>query len=96
MLETHHDADSDATVAESAPAGHKESRPHVSRKRTDISLEDQAVRLSNAKLLLVFAGLSSCIMFAFADQVMVATAEPVIGKDLNAGASISWVGTSYL
>ena len=100
----------------------QEVRPPNSRTKTEISLQDQSVRMSDAKLLVVsvvalcmpdelwadllflnawsalnsFLGLSLTIFTAFMDQVMVATAEPIIGSALNAGASISWVGTSYL
>ncbi|KAK9899515.1 MFS general substrate transporter [Cystobasidium minutum MCA 4210] len=66
------------------------------RAKRIISFDDQTSRLSRSKLVVVFLGLSFTIFLSLADQVTVATAAPVIGKALEAGESIAWVGTSYL
>lgn len=78
-------------------AGEK-PKPALPAFKRMISIEDQdsSGNLSHTKMLIVFGSLSLTIFLSFADQVSVATATPIIAADLDAGESISWVGTSYL
>ncbi|KAL1409048.1 hypothetical protein Q8F55_005872 [Vanrija albida] len=62
----------------------------------EIQLEDQATRLPLRRLLVIYAGICSAMFISFMDQSAVATAAPVIGSDLRASKTISWVGTSYM
>lgn len=59
-------------------------------------LHDQSSRLPTAKLLVIFLGLQLALFLSFLDSTSVSTAAPIIGRDLNASDSISWVGTSFL
>jgi EmrB/QacA subfamily drug resistance transporter len=44
----------------------------------------------------VFLALNLSLFLSFLDSSSVSTAQPSIARDLNAGSSITWVGTSYL
>lgn len=59
-------------------------------------LQDQSKRLQGTQLLLVFVGLQLALFLSFLDSTSVSTAAPIIGQDLNASSSITWVGTSFL
>ncbi|KAK4705325.1 hypothetical protein P7C70_g880, partial [Phenoliferia sp. Uapishka_3] len=65
-------------------------------KSDAIVLQDQTNRLHGSKLLVVFFGLQLALFLSFLDSTSVSTAIPDIGRDLNASASITWVGTSFL
>ncbi|KAM0746561.1 MFS general substrate transporter [Meredithblackwellia eburnea MCA 4105] len=64
--------------------------------KVDIVLQDQSSRLAGSKLLVVFFGLQIALFLSFLDSTSVSTALPIIGRDLNASESITWVGTSFL
>lgn len=59
-------------------------------------LQDQSKRLQGTQLLLVFVGLQLALFLSFLDSTSVSTAAPIIGQDLGASSSITWVGTSFL
>ncbi|KAB8231128.1 major facilitator superfamily domain-containing protein [Aspergillus alliaceus] len=52
--------------------------------------------LSRKKLLVVFPSLAFSMFLAFLDQTAISTSLPAIAAGLEAGASISWVGASFL
>lgn len=52
--------------------------------------------LPAGKLIVVFCGLSFCLLISFIDQNSIGIALPTIGVDLNAANTISWAGTSSL
>ncbi|OKL55999.1 hypothetical protein UA08_08789 [Talaromyces atroroseus] len=61
------------------------------------TFEDQQDHvLPHRKLMVVFPSIAMAEMIAFLDQTMVSTALPAISSDLNLGASMSWVATSFL
>ncbi|KAL8287175.1 hypothetical protein RQP46_003627 [Phenoliferia psychrophenolica] len=60
------------------------------------ALQDQSTRLEGSKLFVVFFGLQLALFLSFLDSTSVSTAIPIIGRDLNASDSITWVGTSFL
>ena len=60
------------------------------------TLQDQTSRLSKSKLMLVFFGLQIALFLSFIDSTSVSTAAPIIGQDLSASSSISWLGTAFL
>lgn len=59
-------------------------------------LQNQSVRLSRQRLLLVFLGLQLALFLSFVDSTSVSTALPTIGRDLSASDSITWAGTAFL
>lgn len=61
-----------------------------------VELQDQSKRLQGTQLLLVFIGLQLALFLSFLDSTSVSTAAPIIGQDLGASSSITWVGTSFL
>lgn len=60
-------------------------------------LQDQsATETSTFTKSVIFAGLGLGLFLSFVDSTSVATAAPRIAKDLDAGETIGWMGTSYL
>ncbi|KAI5479963.1 MFS general substrate transporter [Pseudohyphozyma bogoriensis] len=74
----------------SSPAGTDEEKGGTSTEfptlKPAVSLVDQSSRVSQRKMVVIFLGLGFSL----------ATAYTKMGVDLNAGQTISWVGTSYL
>lgn len=64
--------------------------------KAPVVLQDQSTRLAGSKLYVVFLGLQLALFLSFLDSTSVATAIPIIGRDLNASESVTWVGTSFL
>jgi len=60
------------------------------------SLGHQTNVLSSKQLFVAFPALSLALFVSFIDQTSVSTSIPSISSDLNAGASTSWVGSSFL
>lgn len=69
-----------------------ETTPLITRKFRD----EQSNILPRKKLLLVFPALALVHFTSFIDQTAVSTTLPSIASALNAGSTISWVGTSFL
>lgn len=69
-----------------------ETTPLVARGYQD----RQSNVLPHKKLLVVFPALALVHFTSFIDQTSVSTTLPSIASALNAGSSISWVGTSFL
>jgi MFS family permease len=65
-------------------------------KRAEVQVQDQTVRLSQTKLLLLLFGLQVALFCSFIDSTSVSTILPVIADDLGAAASITWAGTAFL
>lgn len=66
-------------------------------KKKRVVLQDQSsTELSTLTKSIIFCGLGLSLFLSFLDSTSVATAAPMIAKELGAGQSISWVGTSYL
>jgi MFS family permease len=60
------------------------------------SLEDQTSRLPFRRLIIAYLCLALIYFISTLDINSVATALPAISRSLNAGSSITWVGTAYL
>lgn len=60
------------------------------------ALHDQTNILPLRKLLVVFATLAVTLLVSFIDQNGISITLPTIAADLDAGATISWAGTSSL
>lgn len=68
-----------------------------SKKKQKVVLQDQSSpELSTLTKVVIFCGLGLSLFLSFLDSTSVATAAPIIAKELDAGETISWVGTSYL
>ncbi|RGP70081.1 hypothetical protein FSPOR_4193 [Fusarium sporotrichioides] len=59
-------------------------------------LQDQSQRLPFVRLLLAYLCLCFCYLISYLDMNSVATSLPTISEALNAGPTVTWVGTSYL
>jgi len=59
-------------------------------------LEDQSQRLPFLRLLLAYLCLCFCYLISYLDMNSVATSLPTISSALDAGPTVTWVGTSYL
>lgn len=64
--------------------------------KAEAELHDQTNLLPRAQLLIVFATMASAFLVAYSDQNGIAVALPSMAKDLNAGNTISWTGTSSM
>ncbi|KAI1757740.1 putative MFS transporter [Xylaria castorea] len=60
------------------------------------SLHDQTNILPRKRLVLLFLSLALPLLIAFIDQNGIGVTLPTIARDLNAGDTISWAGTSSL
>lgn len=69
--------------------------PALSR-RESVQLTDQTNLLPFKKIVVVFLGLSLCVVVSALDSVIVATAIPTISSVFNAGSVVSWVPSAYL
>ncbi|RBR03240.1 uncharacterized protein FIESC28_11794 [Fusarium coffeatum] len=67
-------------------------RPDVEQSE----LEDQSQRLPFLRLLLAYLCLCFCYLISYLDMNSVATSLPTISSALDAGPTVTWVGTSYL
>ena len=59
-------------------------------------LQDQSQRLPFLRLLLAYLFLCFCYLISYLDMNSVATSLPTISSALDAGPTVTWVGTSYL
>lgn len=64
--------------------------------KAEAELYDQTNLLPRAQLLIVFGTMASAFLVAYSDQNGIAVALPSMARDLNAGNTISWTGTSSL
>lgn len=55
--------------------------------------QDQSNVLSSKRIVTIFVGLALTLFISVLDQTSVSTSLPVIGKDLDAVSTISWVQT---
>ncbi|KAI8949479.1 putative MFS transporter [Xylaria longipes] len=60
------------------------------------SLHDQTNILPKKRLILLFLSLAMPLLISFIDQNGIGVTLPTIARDLNAGDTISWAGTSSL
>ncbi|PIL32782.1 MFS general substrate transporter [Ganoderma sinense ZZ0214-1] len=60
-----------------------------------VSLTDQTNLLPRKKVLIIFFGLSLCILVSCLDSTIVATALPTISAAFDAGSVVSWVPSAY-
>lgn len=68
----------------------------IKASKEDAIFQDQSSRLPLLRLLFTFSGLALGYFLSFLDQTSVATVTSSIAAELHAGASISWVGASFL
>ncbi|KAK2810804.1 hypothetical protein FQN50_002627 [Emmonsiellopsis sp. PD_5] len=61
-----------------------------------VDTQDLSNEFPFTRLLIILSALAFTLFVSFIDQTSVSTALPAIAKDLDAFASISWVGTSFL
>jgi MFS family permease len=66
------------------------------QKAAEAAVFDQTNILPKKKLLTVFGALAVSLFICFVDQNGIGVALPTIGRELHAGATISWAGTSAL
>lgn len=59
-------------------------------------LQHQPQHLSQKRLLVIFPALALIHFISFLDQTAISTSLPAIAASLDIGASISWVGASFL
>ncbi|KAJ4022598.1 hypothetical protein NW752_000196 [Fusarium irregulare] len=59
-------------------------------------LQDQSQRLPFLRLLLAYLCLCFCYLISYLDMNSIATSLPTISSALDAGPTVTWVGTSYL
>ncbi|KAM0077517.1 hypothetical protein ACKRZS_010442 [Fusarium odoratissimum] len=62
----------------------------------DPELQDQSQRLPFFRLILAYLCLCFCYFISYLDMNSVATSLPTISEALDAGPTVTWVGTSYL
>ena len=72
-----------------------DSRPGEADKDPN-GLYDQKQRLPFARLLAAYLCLCLCYFISYLDMNSVTTALPTIGNAVDAGPTITWVGTAYL
>lgn len=73
-----------------------EQPPESKQAKAEAELHDQTNLLPRAQLLVVFATMASAFLVAYSDQNGIAVALPSMAKDLDAGNTISWAGTSSM
>lgn len=73
-----------------------EPSPESKQAKAEAELHDQTNLLPRAQLLVVFATMASAFLVAYSDQNGIAVALPSMAKDLHAGNTISWAGTSSM
>lgn len=62
----------------------------------NVELQDQSQRLPFFRLILAYLCLCFCYFISYLDMNSVATSLPTISEALDAGPTVTWVGTSYL
>lgn len=81
----------------SVPADLEKGEQGQARNDSDNkSVGHQTNVLTSRQLFIAFPALSLALFVSFIDQTSVSTSIPSISSDLNAGASTSWVGSSFL
>lgn len=55
--------------------------------------QDQSNVLSSKRTVIIFVGLALTLFISVLDQTSVSTSLPIIGKELDAVSTISWVQT---
>ncbi|PNP80510.1 hypothetical protein FNYG_06109 [Fusarium nygamai] len=70
--------------------------PNTERNSENVELQDQSQRLPFFRLLLAYLCLCFCYFISYLDMNSVATSLPTISEALDAGPTVTWVGTSYL
>ncbi|KAF5237113.1 hypothetical protein FAUST_6253 [Fusarium austroamericanum] len=72
------------------------TQPDIEQDSAEAELEDQSQRLPFFRLLLAYLCLCLCYLISYLDMNSVATSLPTISEALDAGPTVTWVGTSYL
>lgn len=71
--------------------------PDTEKKaRNELELTDQTNLLPFRKVIVIFMGLSLCILISALDSTIVATALPTISAKFHAGSTSAWVPSAYL
>ena len=76
--------------------GQKAADATASSDLNHTQLEDQTQRLPFARLIAAYLCLCLCYFISYLDMNSVTTALQVVSEALDAGPSITWVGTAYL
>ncbi|KAI1053725.1 hypothetical protein LB507_007420 [Fusarium sp. FIESC RH6] len=86
--------ESDSSDEKKAQTEFPNDSPHSYVEQAE--LEDQSQRLPFLRLLLAYLCLCFCYLISYLDMNSVATSLPTISSALDAGPTVTWVGTSYL
>ncbi|KAF5674257.1 alpha-L-rhamnosidase [Fusarium denticulatum] len=70
--------------------------PDTKSHSGNVELQDQSQRLPFFRLILAYLCLCFCYFISYLDMNSVATSLPTISDALDAGPTVTWVGTSYL
>ncbi|KAF4443934.1 DHA14-like major facilitator efflux transporter (MFS transporter) [Fusarium acutatum] len=70
--------------------------PDTERNSENGELQDQSQRLPFFRLILAYLCLCFCYFISYLDMNSVATSLPTISGALDAGPTVTWIGTSYL
>jgi MFS family permease len=70
--------------------------PDIESNSGTIELQDQSQRLPFFRLILAYLCLCFCYFISYLDMNSIATSLPTISEALDAGPTVTWVGTSYL
>ncbi|KAF5535758.1 major facilitator superfamily transporter [Fusarium mexicanum] len=70
--------------------------PDTESNSGNVELQDQSQRLPFFRLILAYLCLCFCYFISYLDMNSVATSLPTISEALDAGPTVTWVGTSYL
>ncbi|RKL48643.1 hypothetical protein BFJ72_g1542 [Fusarium proliferatum] len=86
-----------ATTAEAiAGSLNQPGGPDTESNSGNVELQDQSQRLPFFRLILAYLCLCFCYFISYLDMNSVATSLPTISEALDAGPTVTWVGTSYL
>ncbi|KAF5609437.1 major facilitator superfamily transporter [Fusarium subglutinans] len=86
-----------STIADSVPGTlDQPGGPDTESNSGDGELQDQSRRLPFFRLILAYLCLCFCYFISYLDMNSVATSLPTISEALDAGPTVTWVGTSYL
>ncbi|RGP79316.1 hypothetical protein FLONG3_2545 [Fusarium longipes] len=82
--------------ARNAESSKQTTESDIRQDTGQAELQDQAQRLPFLRLLLAYFCLCFCYLISYLDMNSVATSLPTISEALDAGPTVTWVGTSYL
>ncbi|KAF5633402.1 major facilitator superfamily transporter [Fusarium sp. NRRL 52700] len=94
--QTPNHVDKKTTVGSIAGSVDQPIGPGTESDSGNVELQDQSQRLPFFRLILAYLCLCFCYFISYLDMNSVATSLPTISEALDAGPTVTWVGTSYL